>query len=216
MSRDSETATSRAEEICHRLKAVVSEPKTELKYDSDYMFLVAVILSAQTTDVQVNKVTSQLFEKHKTVDDILDLGVEQLTKKIRSIGLYKNKAKYVIETSAILKLKFQSTVPHLREDLESLPGVGRKTANVVLNTLFNKPTIAVDTHVLRVSNRLELTHSDDPLKVEMDLEKIIPSAHKKRVSNMLVLHGRYICKAQRPDCVNCVLADLCPSILCVR
>ncbi|MDR0580494.1 MAG: endonuclease III [Holosporaceae bacterium] len=211
MSGDSETAVFRAEEICRRLRAAVGDPKTELKYDSDYMFLVAVILSAQTTDVQVNKITSELFEKHKTIDDILALGLEQLTKKIRSIGLYKNKAKYVMETSAILKSKFQSTVPHLREDLESLPGVGRKTANVVLNTLFNKPAIAVDTHVLRVGNRLKLTQSSDPFKVEMDLERIIPVAHKRNISSLLILHGRYVCKAQKPNCANCILADLCSS-----
>jgi endonuclease-3 len=216
MNCDSKTIESRAEEICYRLQVAVGDPKTELKYDSDYMFLVAVILSAQTTDAQVNKVTSKLFEKHKTIDDILALGLEQLTQRIRSIGLYRNKAKHVLETSALLKLKFHSTIPHLREDLESLPGVGRKTANVILNTLFNKPAIAVDTHVLRVSNRLELTHSSNPLKVEMDLERIIPVAHKRSISNLLVLHGRYICKAQKPDCAHCILTDLCPYTKIIR
>jgi endonuclease-3 len=172
---------------------------------------VAVVLSAQTTDVQVNKVTSELFKKYKTVDDILDLGVEKLTQKIRSIGLYKNKAKHIIALSEILKSKFNSRVPSTREDLESLPGVGRKTANVVMNTLFNMPTIAVDTHVLRITNRLGLSSGNDPLKVEMDLEKCIPVSHRKDISNLLVLHGRYVCRAKKPDCARCVLADLCKS-----
>jgi endonuclease-3 len=200
---------SRIEEICRRLKESVGEPRTELEYVSDYMFLVAVILSAQTTDVQVNKVTSQLFSKCKTIDDILNIGLEQLTREIRSIGFYRNKARHIMDASKILKTKFNSKVPDSREDLESLPGVGRKTANVVMNTLFNKPTIAVDTHVLRVSGRLGLSEGDDPLKVEMDLEEIIPDAHKVNISNLLVLHGRYVCRAKKPDCSVCVLADLC-------
>ena len=200
---------SRTEEICWRLKAFICEPKTELKYSSDYMFLVAVILSAQTADTQVNKVTALLFSKYKTVDDILNVGLEQLTHEIRSIGLYKNKAKFIMETSAKIRSKFHSMVPNSREDLESLPGVGRKTANVVMNTLFGRPTIAVDTHVLRVSRRLELSRSNNPVKVENDLEQIIPIVYKKDVSNLLVLHGRYTCRAKKPVCNSCVLADLC-------
>ncbi|MDR2157856.1 MAG: endonuclease III [Holosporaceae bacterium] len=200
---------SRVEEICRRLEASINEPKSELNYASDYTFLVAVVLSAQTTDVQVNKVTSRLFEKCKTADDVLNMGLERLTDEIRSIGLYRNKAKNIIELSKILKLKFNSKVPDTREDLESLPGVGRKTANVVLNALFGKSTIAVDTHVLRLSKILEFSRANDPLKVEKDLEKLIPSAYKKNISNLLVLHGRYVCKAQKPKCRDCVLFDLC-------
>jgi endonuclease-3 len=200
---------SRVEEICRRLKASIGEPKTELKFTSDYMFLVAVILSAQTTDVQVNKVTALLFDKYKTVDDILNLELEQLMHEIRSIGLYKNKAKYIMAMSAILKSKFHSTVPNSREDLESLPGVGRKTANVIMNTLFDEPTIAVDTHVLRVGQRLGLSQNHDPIKVENDLEEIIPAIYKKSIGNLLILHGRYICKAKKPACKDCTLADLC-------
>ncbi|MDR1983020.1 MAG: endonuclease III [Holosporaceae bacterium] len=203
---------SRTEEICRRLYTSIKKPQTELNYGSDYMFLVAVVLSAQTTDVQVNKVTSELFKKYKTVDDILNLGLEQLTQKIRSIGLYKNKAKHIIELSKILKLKFNSRVPNSRETLEALPGVGRKTANVVMNTLFNMPTIAVDTHVFRIARRLGLSSGNTPLKVEMDLEKNIPTFYKKNISNLLVLHGRYICKAKKPDCSQCVLTDLCEFV----
>jgi endonuclease-3 len=202
---------SRIEEICRRLKASIGDSRTELEYGSDYMFLIAVILSAQTTDIQVNKVTSELFAEYKTVDDILKLGLEQLMQKIRSVGFYKNKAKYIMEMSALLKSKFRSKVPHSREDLESLPGVGRKTANVVLNTLFNEPAIAVDTHVLRISKRLNLSQSDDPLRVEKDLEKTIPTIYKRSISNLLILHGRYTCKAKKPDCRNCTLVDLCNS-----
>jgi endonuclease-3 len=175
------------------------------------MFLVAVVLSAQTTDVQVNKVTSVLFKKYRTADDILNLGADGLAAEIRSIGLYKSKAGYIIGFSKILKEKFDSKVPNSREDLESLPGVGRKSANVILNTLFDAPTIAVDTHVLRLSKRLGLSENVDPRKVEDDLEKIIPDIYKKKISNFLILHGRYICKAKKPHCDSCVLAELCCS-----
>lgn len=204
---------NRVEQICERLSQSIKEPKTELKYISDYTFLIAVVMSAQTTDVQVNKVTASLFEKYKTIDDFLKLGVEGLQYEIRSIGLYKNKAKNIIELSRQLKEKFHSKVPSNRDDLESLAGVGRKTANVVLNALFNQPTIAVDTHVLRLSKILGLSESNNPLKVEEDLEKIIPNKYKNNISNLLVLHGRYTCKAKKPDCEHCVLADLCPSKL---
>jgi endonuclease-3 len=203
----------RIEEICKRLKASVDEPKTELEYFSDYTFLVAVVLSAQTTDVQVNKVTSKLFKEYKTIDDILNLGLEGLTREIRSIGLYKNKAKHIIALSETLKSKFDSKVPNSREDLESLAGVGRKSANVVMNALFDKPTIAVDTHVIRLSKRLELSEHSDPLKIEADLERIIPENYKRIISNLLVLHGRYVCKAKKPNCRNCALADLCADSL---
>ena len=204
---------TRVEQICERLSHSIKEPKTELKYISDYTFLIAVVMSAQTTDVQVNKVTTSLFRKYKTIDDFLKLGVEGLQYEIRSIGLYKNKAKNIIELSRQLKEKFHSKVPSNRDDLESLAGVGRKTANVVMNVLFNQPTIAVDTHVLRLSKILGLSKHDNPLKVEEDLEKIIPIKYKNNISNLLVLHGRYTCKAKKPDCEHCVLADLCLSRL---
>ncbi|MDR1334513.1 MAG: endonuclease III, partial [Holosporaceae bacterium] len=162
--------SKKIKEICERLDTHIQNPKTELDYLSDYTFLVAVVLSAQTTDVQVNKVTSVLFKKYKTPDDILNLGLEQFTAEIRSIGLYRNKAKHIMEFSKILKEKYNSKIPNSREALESLPGIGRKSANVVLNTLFDEPTIAVDTHVLRLSGRLGLSENSDPRKVEDDLE----------------------------------------------
>lgn len=194
-----------AEKICETLSTCIQNPESELHYQSNYQFLVAVVLSAQTTDVQVNKVTKVLFKEHPTIDDILNLGVEGLQDYIKSIGFFRNKAKNIIALSKIIKEQFNGVVPEAREDLESLPGVGRKTANVVLNTLFNKKTIAVDTHVLRLSKRLGFSNSDDPLKVEEDLERIIPEKHKEVISNLLVLHGRYVCKAQKPRCEECCL-----------
>ncbi|MDR3180115.1 MAG: endonuclease III [Holosporaceae bacterium] len=200
---------NRIEEICQRLSRSFPDAKTELNYVSDYMFLVSVVLSAQSTDVQVNKVTAKLFQKCRTVDDMLALGLNNLLEEIKSIGLYRRKAENIMALSHILKEKYDGFVPRNREDLEKLPGVGRKTANVIRNILFDEPAIAVDTHVLRLSGRLGLSGEKNPLKVEMDLEKIIPDAHKKNISNMLVLHGRYVCKAQKPDCSHCNLRDLC-------
>lgn len=200
---------NRIEQICEILSQSIPSPETELSYSSDYTFLIAVILSAQTTDVQVNKVTSQLFLKYKTIDDFLALGEEGLTQEIKSIGLFKSKAKNIILMSKQLKEKFNSQVPRNREDLESLAGVGRKTANVVLNTLFGLTTIAVDTHVLRLSKILELSSGNSPLKVEEDLLKVIPARFQRQISNLLVLHGRYVCKARKPNCKQCVLAHLC-------
>ncbi|MDR0677817.1 MAG: endonuclease III [Holosporaceae bacterium] len=199
----------RTEEICKRLAASIPSPHSELRCISDYTFLIAVVLSAQTTDVQVNKVTSVFFKKYKSVDDVLNLGLTELEKEIRSIGLYKTKAKHIIELSKIIKERFTSKVPHSREELESLPGVGRKTANVIMNVLFNAPEIAVDTHVVRLSGRLGFSNKKNPLEIEKDLHKIIPEDYKRTISNLLVLHGRYTCKAQKPDCENCVLKDLC-------
>jgi endonuclease-3 len=203
-----ETA-EKAEKICEKLLKQIKNPNTELEYISDYTFLIAVVLSAQTTDIQVNRVTSRLFQKHKTIDDILALGEDKLQDQIKSIGLYKNKAKNIIELSKILKEKYNGVVPNAREDLEALPGVGRKTANVVLNILFKQNAIAVDTHVLRVSNRLGLSNSNSPINVENDLERIIPERHKKYIGNLLVLHGRYVCKARKPLCNECGLKYLC-------
>jgi endonuclease-3 len=200
---------TRVNEICKKLFLQSPDPVTELDYISEYTFLIAVVLSAQTTDIQVNKVTSALFAKYKTIDDILNLGLEKLRDEIRTIGLYKNKAKYIIELSKILKTQCGSQIPRDRAQLEKLPGVGRKTANVILNTLFDMNTIAVDTHVLRVGNRLGLSCGKTPLKVEQELEEIIPQKYKKHISNMLVLHGRYVCKAKKPTCNDCVINDLC-------
>lgn len=201
-----------ATEICKRLSERIPDPKSELWRNSAYTFLVAVVMSAQTTDVQVNKVTKDLFEKYPTIDDIIKLGKEGLQEKIKSIGFHNSKSKHIIELSKILKEKYGGKVPNNREDLESLPGVGRKTANVILNELFGQPTIAVDTHVLRLSRRLGLSESSDPMEVEADLEKIIPDKYKNRISNLLIFHGRYTCKAQKPLCDNCVLKDICHTI----
>ena len=197
------------EKICEILSENIKNPRSELRSCSDFSFLMSVIMSAQTTDVQVNKVTEKLFKDYKTIDDFLNLGEERLAEKISSIGLYKNKAKNIIATLKILKEKFNGRVPHSREDLENLPGVGRKTANVVLNELFQEPTIAVDTHVLRLTNILGISNSDNPVQVEKDLERVIPEKYKKNISNYLVLHGRYVCKARKPDCKNCKISRYC-------
>lgn len=199
-------------QICEIFEKHTPSPKSELKSFSDFSFLIAVVMSAQTTDVQVNKVTSKLFQKYKTIDDFLNLGEEKLAQEISSIGLYKNKAKNIIGLLRILKEKYNGNVPQSREELEQLPGVGRKTANVVMNELFGKPTIAVDTHVLRLSNLLGISKSNNPVVVENDLEKIVPEKYKKHISNYLVLHGRYICKARKPNCDNCIIKNLCANL----
>ncbi|MBO7536932.1 MAG: endonuclease III [Alphaproteobacteria bacterium] len=200
------------EEICRILSETIKFPKSELKSFSDYSFLMAVVMSAQTTDVQVNKVTDKLFKKYKTIDDFLNLGEKNLAKEISSIGLYRNKAKNIIGLLKILKEKYNGRVPNSREALESLPGVGRKSANVVLNELFDQPTIAVDTHVLRLTNIMGISTSNNPLQVEKDLEEVIPEKYKKNISNYLVLHGRYVCKARKPDCDHCQISEICPKI----
>lgn len=202
-------STKVSEEICKRLSLSIKNPKSELRFQSPYQFVVSVVLSAQTTDVQVNKATAVLYKECPTIDDILNLGVEGLQDRIKSIGFFRNKAKNVIALSKMLKEKFGGEIPNNREDLESLPGVGRKTSNVILNTLFEEDTIAVDTHVLRLSKRLGFSDSSDPLKVEADLEKIVPQKYKGVISNLLVLHGRYVCKAQKPKCEECCLRDIC-------
>lgn len=200
------------EEICRIFSETIVSPKSELKSFSDYSFLMAVVMSAQTTDVQVNKVTDRLFKKYKTIDDFLKLGEENLAKEISSIGLYRNKSKNIIGLLKILKEKYNGRVPNSREALESLPGVGRKSANVVLNELFDQPTIAVDTHVLRLTNIMGISTSNNPIQVEKDLEKVIPDKYKKNISNYLVLHGRYVCKARKPDCEHCQISKVCPKI----
>lgn len=205
------TEASCVREICRRLSQTIENPRSELYYISDYTFLISVVMSAQTTDVQVNKVTDVLFKKYNTIDQILSLGIDGLAEKIKSIGFFRTKAKYIMELSKILKEKFNSKVPDTREQLMTLPGVGQKTANVVLNTLFHKPFIAVDTHVLRLSKRLGFSGSSDPKKVEEDLLKKIPREYHTIISDLLVLFGRRVCSAKKPKCDACPLADLCMS-----
>ena len=181
----------------------------ELNYVNNYTLLIAVLLSAQATDKGVNKATEKLFELVNTPEDMLKLGEDGIKQYIKSINYFNNKAKNIIKLSKILVEKFNSQIPNNREGLESLPGVGRKTANVVLNIAFNIPEIAVDTHVFRVSNRIGLVKADNVFDTEMQLRKIIPDNYTTFVNHWLVLLGRYICKAKNPDCKNCPINDLC-------
>ena len=186
-------------------------PQCELNFSNAYTLLVAVVLSAQSTDKGVNKATEELFKVADTPQKMLDLGEEGLKNYIKTIGLYNNKAKSIMSLSKDLVEKFKGEVPYNRESLESLAGVGRKTANVVLNVWFGEPTVAVDTHVFRVAHRLELSNGKTPLDVEKDLLKVLPAEYAKNANHWLVLFGRYTCKAQKPDCGNCPLAHLCHS-----
>lgn len=186
-------------------------PKCELNYTNAYTLLVAVVLSAQSTDKGVNKATEELFRIVDTPQKMLSLGLEKLKTYIKTIGLYNNKAKNIIALSEELVKNHQGIVPEDRNILETLPGVGRKTANVVLNVWFNQPTLAVDTHVMRISHRLNLSDGKTPLKVEEDLLKVLPQNYVKNANHWLVLFGRYICKAQKPDCANCPLQKFCHS-----
>ena len=192
-----------------RLNERCPHPSSELKWINPYTLLVAVILSAQATDVGVNKATSSLFETISSPQSMLDFGIERLKESIKTINYYPTKAKRIIEMSKMLIKDFSGEVPEEREMLEKLPGVGRKTANVVLNVAFKKATIAVDTHVLRVSNRLCLSFSKKPIEVEEDLNKCVPECFKMNAHHHLILHGRYICKARCPACETCFLNDLC-------
>ena len=201
-------AAKRAE-IFARLRAANPAPTTELQYASTFQLLVAVILSAQATDKSVNIATRKLFADAPTPQVMLALGEDGLTEYINRIGLYRNKAKNVIATCAQLIEKHGSEVPHDREALEALPGVGRKTANVVLNTAFGEPTIAVDTHIFRVANRIGLAKGKTPLAVELKLLKAVPDEYKQDAHHWLILHGRYICKARKPECWRCAITDLC-------
>ena len=196
-------------EIFKRLRAANPHPTTELKYGNTYQLLVAVILSAQATDVGVNKATEKLFRKVKTPQAMLKLGEAGLKRYIRTIGLYNSKAKHIIAMSRILVEKYHGKVPGRREDLEALPGVGRKTANVVLNTAFGQPVIAVDTHIFRVANRTGLAPGKTVTEVERKLEKFVPEEFKKDAHHWLILHGRYVCTARKPRCPRCIIADLC-------
>jgi endonuclease-3 len=196
-------------EIFRRFHNRSPHPQTELEYTNPYTLLVAVTLSAQATDVGVNKATKTLFKVADTPQKMLELGEEGLKTYIKTIGLYNAKAKNIMAAATLLVDEFNGQVPSTREELERLPGVGRKTANVVLNVAFGEPTLAVDTHIFRVSNRLGLTAAKTPLAVELQLEKIIPDDYRLHAHHWLILHGRYICKARKPDCPNCFLADLC-------
>lgn len=196
-------------EFFERLKSVTPEPRTELEYESPFELLVAVILSAQATDVGVNKATRRLYPVANTPAAILGLGVDGLKDYIRTIGLFNAKAENIIKTCRILLDEHEGEVPRDREALEALPGVGRKTANVVLNTAFGEPTIAVDTHIFRVSNRTGLAPGKTPLQVELKLLKVVPQAYLKDAHHWLILHGRYTCKARKPNCPECIVRDLC-------
>jgi endonuclease III len=196
-------------EIFRRLSTAIPEPKTELRHNSVFELLIAVILSAQATDKGVNLATAKLYPVANTPSAILALGVEGLEHYIRTIGLYHSKAKNVIATCKILVERFDSIVPSTRETLESLPGVGRKTANVILNTAFGQPTIAVDTHIFRLGNRIGLAKGKTPLEVELKLMKAVPKQFIQDAHHLLILHGRYVCIARQPKCGECVIRDLC-------
>jgi endonuclease-3 len=196
-------------ELFSRLRELNPHPTTELAYTTPFELLVAVVLSAQATDVGVNKATRKLFPVANTPQAILDLGEEKLKRYINTIGLYNAKAKNVIALCGILVEQYDGEVPDNREALEALPGVGRKTANVVLNTAFGHHTIAVDTHIFRVSNRTGLAPGKDVRAVEDKLEKVVPKEFKQDAHHWLILHGRYVCKARKPDCPQCVIRDLC-------
>jgi endonuclease-3 len=196
-------------EIFSRLREDNPEPKTELAYSSPFELLVAVTLSAQATDVSVNKATAKLFPVANTPEAIYALGVEGLSEYIKTIGLYNSKAKNVIEACRILIEKHGSVVPDNREDLEALPGVGRKTANVVLNTAFRQPAMAVDTHIFRVSNRTGIAPGKNVLEVEKKLLRFVPREFLLDAHHWLILHGRYVCQARKPRCGSCRIEDLC-------
>lgn len=196
-------------QILERLRAENPHPKTELNYSNPFELLVAVTLSAQATDVSVNKATDKLFPIANTPAAIVALGIDGLKQYIKTIGLYNNKAINVVALSQILLDKYHGEVPEDREALESLPGVGRKTANVVLNTAFGWPTIAVDTHIFRVSNRTKFAVGKDVVEVENKLLKVVPTEFKVDVHHWLILHGRYTCIARKPRCGSCIIEDLC-------
>jgi endonuclease-3 len=197
------------EEFFRRLAEGNPDPTSELEYRNPYTLLVAVVLSAQATDVGVNKATKDLFPVVDTAEKMVAFGEARLRDAIKTIGLFNTKAKNVIKLSEILVRDYNGQVPADRETLETLPGVGRKTANVVLNVAFKQPTMAVDTHIFRVSNRTGLAPGKTPLAVEKKLEKVVPEQYKLHAHHWLILHGRYVCKARKPDCGACVVEDLC-------
>ncbi|MFY9314093.1 MAG: endonuclease III [Burkholderiales bacterium] len=196
-------------EIFERFRAASPHPKSELAYRTPYELLVAVVLSAQATDKSVNLATAKLFPVANTPAKMVELGEARLTDCIKTIGLFRNKAKNVIQLSQLLIQNFKGEVPQTREELESLPGVGRKTANVVLNVAFGQPTMAVDTHIFRVANRTGLGPGKDPLEVERKLVKFTPPEFMQHAHHWLILHGRYVCVARKPKCPECPIRDLC-------
>ena len=196
-------------EVFRRFASADPDPKTELRYTDPFTLLVAVVLSAQATDVGVNKATPALFARADTPEKMANLGVAKVTELIRTIGLYRNKAKNLVTLSRILVDEHGGKVPQTREDLEKLPGVGRKTANVVLNVAFGEPTIAVDTHIFRVANRTGLAPGANPVVVEQGLEGVVPERYKLHAHHWLILHGRYVCVARKPRCSDCLIADIC-------
>ena len=202
---------ARIEEIFERFAAAQDEPRTELAYQDPFTLVVAVALSAQATDKSVNKATERLFRDADTPARMAALGVDGLEPYIRTIGLYRTKAKNVVALSNILLNQYGGQVPLNREALQALPGVGRKTASVVLNELGVEPAIAVDTHVFRVAHRLKLAMGSTPEKVEQQLMQVIPEPYLTRAHHWLILHGRYVCVARKPKCLECLVADLCPS-----
>ena len=197
------------QQIFARLKAENPNPTTELAYTTPFELLIAVILSAQATDVGVNKATARLYPVANTPETILALGLDGLKSHIKTIGLYNTKAENIIKTCQMLINLHGSEIPQTRSELEALPGVGRKTANVVLNTAFGQPTIAVDTHIFRVSNRTKLAPGKDVVEVERKLEKFVPAEYKQDAHHWLILHGRYTCIARKPRCGSCIIEDLC-------
>ena len=191
------------------LNKSIKNPKTSLKYRNRFTLLTSVVLSAQCTDVNVNNVTKHIYQKYYRPEHFVDLGISKIKKLIKKIGLFNTKAKNIYYLSKILSDKYQGKVPDKFEDLILLPGVGRKTANVVLNALFNKPTIAVDTHVFRVGNRTGLASGKNPEQVENQLLKILPKKHIKKAHHLILLHGRYVCKARNPLCKECAINKIC-------
>jgi endonuclease III len=191
------------------LNKSIKNPKTSLKYRNRFTLLTSVVLSAQCTDVNVNNVTKSIYQKYYHPEHFVDLGISKIKKLIKKIGLFNTKAKNIYYLSKILSDKYQGKVPDKFEDLILLPGVGRKTANVVLNALFNKPTIAVDTHVFRVGNRTGLASGKNPEQVENQLLKILPKKHIKKAHHLILLHGRYVCKARNPLCKECAINKIC-------
>lgn len=196
-------------EIFERFAINKPNPKIELEYTSPFTLLVAVVLSAQSTDKGVNRVTPSLFEVANTPEDMVNLGEEKLKEYVKTIGLYNAKSKNIIALSKMLIEDFNSEVPEDFELLQKLPGVGRKSANVVLNSIWNHPVMAVDTHVFRVSNRIGLCKAKNPLQTELALQKVVPEKWKERAHHWLVLHGRYVCKARKPECSKCLINDVC-------
>jgi endonuclease-3 len=200
---------SKALKLIQLLNNKIKEPRTSLKFRNQFTLLTSVVLSAQCTDKNVNNVTKNIYKKYYTPKHFIDLGILRIKKMIKSIGLFNMKAKNLYNLSKILVEKYQSKVPNNFDNLINLPGVGRKTANVVLNAAFNKPTVAVDTHVFRVSNRTGLTKGKNPNQVEEQLLKILPNKYLKKAHHLILLHGRYTCKSRNPHCTKCIINKIC-------